>query len=454
MWHPGLKSNRDWKSQMRKIDFTALLRRFARDEKGSTLALIVFGAPVVIGGLTLGMETGLWYLARRQVQQQADTAVLGVAQAINSGTTNTATLRTLASRDANRNGTAPTTLTVNWPPVSGPYAGKSSAVEVIVERQVKSVLAQFFDITTSTVAARAVAPAAMTSGSDGGCVLALHLTASQALRFQGSGTITAPTCTLVSSSNAADSVFVGGSETLQALAVYAAGDMQTGPSAKVDVKQVLTRQGSVARDPYVDLQMPSTGGCTFNNYSNNAGGTAPPGVYCGGMSIGGSNTLYLLPGTYVMKGGDFKVGGSARVVCATCVLGKGITILLVPGAGGTVGTISLGGSTSVQFPAPSGDTLYGDTNLRGVAFFQDRSAASGNAATLNGSGNLKISGAIYMPKANITYSGTSDLPAGLSCIEIIGLTVDVQGNSRMSLTDCPTMGVMPVQVSSSLGLLE
>jgi Flp pilus assembly protein TadG len=431
-----------------------LIAQVRRDESGSTLPLLVMGAPLVVGGLAFAMDTGLWYMARRQVQQQADTAVLGVAQAISSGTTNATTLRTLANRDANRNGAAPNSLSVNWPPVSGAYAGKTTAVEVVIERQVKSVLAQFFGVTTTTVTGRAVARTSAQSNTDGGCVLALHPTASQAMRFQGSGTVTAPSCTLVSSSNASDSVFIGGSETLQAFAVYSAGGLGTGPSAKVDIQQVFTQQSAVPADPYADLQMPATGSCTYNYYSNNSGGALSPGVYCGGISLGGSKTFTLSPGTYVMKGGDFKVGGSAIVTCPACTAGKGVTILLVAGSGGTVGTISLGGSTSVQFPAPSVDTSYGGVNLRGIAFFQDRGATAGNAATFNGSGNLKISGAIYLPKAAITYSGTSDLPAGLGCVEIIGRTVDVQGNSRLTLTDCPAMGVMPVKINGSPGLLE
>jgi hypothetical protein len=66
---------------------------------------------------------------------------------------------------------------------------------------------------------------------------------------------------------------------------------------------------------------------------------------------------------------------------------------------------------------------------------------------------MRISGAIYMPNADINYSGTSDLPAGKACVEIIGRIVEVQGNSRLSLTDCKAMGVHQIDASSSSPIL-
>ena len=128
----------------------------------------------------------------------------------------------------------------------------------------------------------------------------------------------------------------------------------------------------------------------------------------------------------------------------------GITIILTAGAGGGIGSVSIGGSTDVQFPAPSG----AEAGIwRGVAIYQDRNAVLGNAASLAGSAALKISGAIYLPSALINYAGTTDLPAGKSCVQIIGHVVEVQGNSRLSLFDCPTMGVRAIEASTGRPLL-
>lgn len=439
------------------------LSRLCRHNQGSTLVMTAVAMPVVIGGLALTIDTGYLYMMHRQVQQQADAAAVGAALAKSKGTSSLATLTALATRDATRNGYVavdPNTITVNIPPRTGSHTGDTTAVEVVVQVKANTFFANVFGLRSTNLQGRAVAGfGGEGSHGGGGCVLALAQTASQALRFQGSGSIMAPSCTVLSNSNAADAVFVGGSETLKALGVYTAGQMQLGPSAKVELTNGADLNQPRAADPYADLTVPTTSGCTYSNYSistnknDSVTPTTGPGTYCNGMSIGGSGTLKLNKGTYVIKGGDFKVTGSAQVRCANCTATTdGITIILTAGADGSIGTVSIGGSTDVQFPAPSGTDAG---VLRGIAIYQDRSAPLGNAASLAGSSALKISGAIYLPSALVNYNGTTDLPAGKSCIQIIGNVVEVQGNSRLSLLDCPTMGVRAIEATGgTLVMLE
>jgi len=179
--------------------------------------------PIVIGGLALTIDTGYLYAKQRQVQQQADAAAVGAALAKSKGTSSLATLTALAIRDATRNGyvvAEPNTITVNIPPQSGSHTGDTTAIEVIVQVKTNTFFANFFGLGSTNLHGRAVAGfGGEGSHGGGGCVLALAPTASQALRFQGSGSIVAPSCTVLSNSNAADAVYVGGSETLKALGV-------------------------------------------------------------------------------------------------------------------------------------------------------------------------------------------------------------------------------------------
>ena len=423
------------------------------------MVLAAVAMPLMIGGLALAIDTGYLYLCQRQLQQQADTAAVGAATAKSKGTSSLATLRTLATRDAVRNGyvdAASNSIAVNIPPTSGSHTGDTTAVEVIVQARVKTFFSQYFNLASSDLRARAVAGfGGEGTAGGGGCVLALHTTASQALRFQGSGSITAPSCTVLSNSNAPDSVFIGGSETLTALTVYAAGGMELGPSATVNLTTDALTYKSPVTDPYAGLTVPVTSGCTYTNYSvsNSKDKTTYAGTYCNGFSVSGSGMLYMGKGTYIIKGGDFKIGGTSTVRCLDCyATTDGITIILTAGSDGNIGTISIAGTTDVQFSAPT-STAAGA--WRGIAIYQDRNATVGNAANLTGSSNMKISGAIYLPVAQINYSGTSDLPAGKRCVEIIGLIVEVQGNSRLTLQDCPTMGVQAIEASGgTLHMLE
>ncbi len=437
--------------------------RLRHNNQGGTLILTAAAMPAVVAGLALAIDTGYLYMMQRQVQQQADAAAVGAALAKSKGASSLATLTALAIRDATRNGyivAEPNTITVNVPPRAGSHTGDTTAIEVIVQVKANTFFANFFGLSSTNLYGRAVAGfGGEGSHGGGGCVLALATTASQALRFQGSGSIVAPSCTVLSNSNAADAVYVGGSETLKALGVYTSGQMQLGPSAKVELTNGAELNQPPATDPYADLTAPTTSGCTYSNYSvsTNKNDSVPPttgpGTYCNGLSISGSGTLKLNKGTYIIKGGDFKVSGSAQVRCGNCTATTdGITIILTAGADGSIGTVSIGGSTDVQFSAPSGT----DAGVwRGVAIYQDRNAAVNNAASLAGSSALKISGAIYLPAALINYNGTTDLPAGKSCVQIIGHLVEVQGNSRLSLLDCPTMGVRAIEATGgTLVMLE
>ncbi len=60
---------------------------------------------------------------------------------------------------------------------------------------------------------------------------------------------------------------------------------------------------------------PASGTSSATNYSLGNGNTATmgPGVYCGGITVGGAATLTLNPGTYIMNGGGFNVSNSGKV---------------------------------------------------------------------------------------------------------------------------------------------
>src|SRR5262249_9457732 len=128
------------------------IRPLGRDRHGGTLVLMALAMPLLVGGLALAIDTAYLYLSKRQLQQQADTAAAGAALAKSKGTTSTTTLRTLAIRDAVRNGyvdAAPNSVAVNIPPASGAHAGSNNAVEVILERPMTSFFARYFNADTT-----------------------------------------------------------------------------------------------------------------------------------------------------------------------------------------------------------------------------------------------------------------------------------------------------------------
>jgi hypothetical protein len=124
-------------------------------------------------------------------------------------------------------------------------------------------------------------------------------------------------------------------------------------------------------------------------------------------------------GVYIIDGGNINL--SSQSVST----GQGVTFVLTNGA-----TLQVQGGASATFRAP---TAAESTTWNGILFFQDPSAGTLNNQ-INGGGTMDFFGAIYMPKGNITYSGSSATSA--QCIVLIANTVDFSGNTAMT-NKCP-----------------
>ena len=99
----------------------SLLSSLRADARGGTAILVALAIPVVIGALGVGVDTGMWYLEKRKLQQASDAASLGAVRAMQNGAS-TGTAQAVAVNDARRNGYvtgSDTTVTVNAPPTSG-----------------------------------------------------------------------------------------------------------------------------------------------------------------------------------------------------------------------------------------------------------------------------------------------------------------------------------------------
>lgn len=146
-------------ARLRGRDRSEASTSLLRNQTGGTTVLVAFAVPVFVGGLGLGVDTSVWYMEKRQVQQQADAAALGAARMLGSGQS-AANAQAAGIRDAERNGytaAAGTTITINTPPTSGAYAGKTGAAEAIVVKQLPSLFSSYLLGSASrTVRGRAV----------------------------------------------------------------------------------------------------------------------------------------------------------------------------------------------------------------------------------------------------------------------------------------------------------
>lgn len=436
-------------------------RSLRSEEKGGTTVLVALSAPVIVGALGAGVDTGAWYMEKHRVQRIADSAALGGARAL-AGGQDESTAQAIANRDAARNGFsagASQTIVVNSPPTSGTYAGKTGAVEVIVTRSLPSLFSSYM-LGTAARAVRGRAVAAMKTakgGAGSGCILAKDTTRSGAISLTGNAALSAPDCFVAANSTSLSALTAVGNANVTAYTLYLGGQDTLTGNARVNVTEAAHLHYSGVTDPYEDLYPTPTlsGACLKTNYKLNGNGAATlsPGRYCGGISVSSNGKLTLRPGTYYMDAGNFTIDGNGVVTCSSCGGGAGVTIVFTASSTTKIGTANISGNASVTLSPPGADS---GQPYPGLVFCQDpRAPADAKTASMTGNGALKLSGVLYFPSNTLKLSGNGGLSEGYRCTILIARSIEVMGNGSLSTTDCAAMGVKPpVVMESALGIVE
>lgn len=420
-------------------------RTFLSDRRGAVLATAAAAVPVLVGFAGIGVDVGLWYGDKRELQTAADAAALsGAFERVRGNPTG---LQTAAKYEATRNGFAldpSNTIAVNNPPKSGSKTADTKAVEVILTRPHSLTFSGLFVGKDVTIAARSVAAVDVTGEA---CVLALDPTASAAVNNQGSTTVNMAGCVLASNSNSASSIQISGSATVTAFSLWSVGQNSIGGSSKVTLERPATTGAWALDDPWKNLTVPGFSTCNYTNLKFKSGDVATigPGVYCGGIDMTAQSTITMKPGTYIINRGDFSIGGQTKVRCSCANPGEGVTIILTSaGAASEIGHISISAGADVQLQAPSSES----SDYRGVLFYQDRRApvAGTNANKLNGGATMSLSGGVYIPQQGVQFAGNN---AATTCTQIVARTVTFIGNSMINNSGCRAAGVEPVTVTAA-----
>jgi len=399
-----------------------LLRRFADDQSGSNVIIFALIMPVLVGAAGLGTEAGWWSYKHKNMQSAADS---GAASAATAGTNLTAEANAVTATYGYANGLNNVTVTVNQPPSTGNYASNPQAVEVIVGQPQPRLLSALFGSAPVLIRARAVAvPNAGT-----GCVLALNSTASPAVTVSGSNQLNLVKCNLYSNSSASPSLNVSGSATVSANQVGVVGSV-SGASNITAANGIRTGMRPVA-DPYADVSPPPEGSCDPKKYTVNANGKTTnldPGCYTGSITVNAGATLKLNPGIYYLDGANLSVAGNATIT------GTGVTLVFT-GSGGSWGTASIGSNANINLTAPSSGSM------QGIVIYGDRKMPAGTAFNLTGGGTQNFGGAIYLPKANLSFSGGNGTTT--SCTKVVADTLTFTGSSNLQV-NCAALGTAAI----------
>lgn len=402
-------------------------KRFFANRCGTVAIMMGITLPIFVGLLGLGVDVPNWYLAKRKAQTAVDAGAISGAYALYY-TDSSHVARAAAADGAKRNefvAGSDTTLTINIPPLSGPYAGDPSAIEVIVTQKQTLFFASILMDDEVNVVARAVA-AAVNIGGDV-CILGLDKEADGTLEFTGNN-VTNVGCGVSSNSNSDASFLVWGSGELHATPVRAVGDIKVGNAADLYSDAPLRSFSLPVKDPYgvkgLDVQVTNMPG-TCEAYDHKAQTLVlQPGRYCDGLKLSNADVTFEA-GTYYLED-DFDVSGTSTLT------GEGITFVLT-GSGKDYANVKFAGGTVADLSAPTSGPY------EGILFFQDPNAPSfkGNTMITNwflGGSDMIFAGALYFPNQMLVYTGGADV--GGSCLQIIGRKIMITGSAEIAL-DCP-----------------
>jgi hypothetical protein len=294
------------------------------------------------------------------------------------------------------------TVTVNNPPLSGNYTANNFAIEVTIQQPQQASLSSIYMTTAPTLAARAVA--LLTTASR--CVYTLNPKASDSLHVDGGGVVTSA-CGLVVNSSSATAITNQG--TISAPTV----DIVGGYSGTINSPKITTGIKPVS-DPLFYVPAPSwvLGSCDHINYSVSSGTvTLSKGVYCGGITIGGTAKVTLNAGTYIVMGGGLTVSGSANLS------GTGVTLYNTGNILYPYKPVQFLDNSVVKLTAPTSGVLAG------ILIFQDRSIVSTLPNILMGS----FTGALYFPTTPLVLNSGSDVTVPYTIL--VADTVSMQVNA-------------------------
>ena len=436
---------------------TASIRaKFESDclERGQALALAAICLSVMLAAAGFTLDVGLGRIQQRDAQNAADAAALAGAQDLpGTPATPTQAEQTAAQNDAttyaSTNGFSAgsgITVTVNTPPLTGAHTNDSTSIEVIITKQVPTLIARLFNKNSIAVTARSVATA--TPGVTKCVLCVLDPSASGALTASGNGTVTvAGGGVVVDSSSSTAGVLSGNSDISDTDALLStrigvvgpggnggctqvSGNAQFNPGANCGINSVADPLSSV---PVPDVLGPSNGSVSL---SGNSTQTINPGIYSS-LSVSANGVLTMNPGVYVLTGGSSALSLSGNAA----LTGSGVVIYFAcssyPTACNSSGQagagMSLSGNGAFHVAAPTSATCQAQPSTcsyEGLSVFYDRKNTA--ALTLSGNGNDSWAGTIYAPSAPATLSGNGGTFQLNSFVVVDKVTLS--GNGALNLS--------------------
>lgn len=416
--------------------------KHARSERGQALVLITLSIILIFAIMGLVVDIGWAHFRQHAAQAAAEAAALAAAQAASTSSSGspacgansvvcqaaTACPSSLSTPPANNllagclyakgNGFVATgkqnvTMTANVtnPPPNAPGVTVKYWVNASVTETETQLFSAILGNRYLTVGANATA--GVLAGPGGGCIYVMDPSGTS-IALSGSPLIQSG-CGIYINSTGPSAVLYSGSPTITTTGgaktnFVASGSSACTPSGCGAITPAPNYSQAAATDPFASLPAPTVGSCTYSSpvvVTTNT--TLSYGTYCGGIITSGTETITLNPGLYIIKSGITESGSPTFV-------GTGVTLYF--NTGGITGS----GTGKFNLSAPTSGTY------EGITIFEDRS--NGSAMDLSGTTGNTINGAVYVPKANLTYSGYSGVSGVVTTL--VAYNITFSGTSYIS----------------------
>ncbi|WP_342710737.1 pilus assembly protein TadG-related protein [Bradyrhizobium sp. B124] len=427
------------------------MRNMLRCRRGSAAFATVVALVPLIGAMALGGEAGSWYVTWQRAQGAADAAAYSGALRLacdnapqpgvtcsntqtvdwrgkqvaaqnsfcNSGDTSYPGATCAASLPTGVSKTVQIATLGSWNGTAGNY------VQATVSQQQPTYLAQLLGLSTINVVATAVA--GVDSLAKPPCVLSLK----DPITFQGSPTVSSPTCGISSNSTADNAIGFKGNSGIQvnAPSYTVGGCSQTGGSQCTGVKtyqQPIPNPLSGLSAAIGALKVPGS----FPNGS--CGGTVKS--YETGACY---NTATSLPSTL---SGTYYFTGNVRINGSPTITGTA-TLIFFSG-----GSLTITGNPTIQLTAmksptgPSALSASAKALMKDLLIYDDESTPGG--VNISGSSTSYFNGTVYVPNSPITYAGNSSGAPATGCYQVIAYSVKFQGNTSLDNSNCTGDGAV------------
>lgn len=407
---------------MRKSLIARRLRDVTADTSGTVLMMAAAALPVMIGFVGLATDTVQWMLWQRQFQQVADSGAISAVYAMSAGDDPAAAANESIDLDEHIAFLEPPKVTTQT------GTGEPQATVQLSGRRALPFSSLFLN---EAPILKATATASLLNNGKF-CVVSLEQT-STGISLNGNAQVNLG-CGAASNSRSSQSVTAGGSSLLTSTPLSAVGGIRK--SANIASERIIPY--SLAQpDPFASLKDPVVPSpCNQNgNVSTKRTQTLDikPGCYKGGLSLSGQGTVRMLPGVYILDGGNFSTGSQVSVI------GEGVTIVLTSSNAATspasVGDIDISAGSTIHLTAPTTSAAGNASAYQGTLFYQDRRASTSGTSKINGNAKLVLQGAIYLPRRQIEMNGGGS--TGTTCLKLVARLVAFTGNSRVT-NICPT----------------